>query len=221
MNRREFLQAASATFLASALPHEEVSASAPPISVGAGKGQNIVVAEVTVHPLEAARYRLNRRGSYWARLNLDTGEYSIMEWGEPIYDQPTANWWTADHDLVPDFLKSDRYPWDPPSLTPLWNWRSAIGDVDGVGAYLGDTPRFVKAFMYRDLAAPRPGIDRPWRDRRDDCPLHWVDLDLATGAYELCAANDRIFDSPLAIGVTPEYREWEERWARESKAALR
>jgi hypothetical protein len=33
--------------------------------------------------------------------------------------------------------------------------------------------------------------------------------------------NDRILDSPLAIGVTPECDKWEERWAREYEAASR
>lgn len=166
------------------------------------------VAEVVIHPLDTTHNFGGRRLTVWAIVDAHTGEASVIEPMDPIYRHPTANWWCSEHDLVPGYMRTDRYPWDPPVLPPQWSWRSFIGDQPDVEVSAEGIPRFVKAQVHRDIAMAMPP-QRPWVDRRDDFPLHWVDLDLATGDWKECAPNDPIYDSEIVMGTVADYHQWE------------
>jgi hypothetical protein len=171
-------------------------------------GGTTVRVLIVVHPLDVEDRFTVQGHRAWVDLNYATGLYEFCSQLEPIYSHPMANWVTGSYDRVPEVHRTPEFPREKPILPDCWSWPELVEHYPEDGFLTQDIPRFVKVPMAKDILDFMIREERGLKDRRGDCPVFWADWDLATGAYEECAADDPIYDSALSQGVSAEYEKW-------------
>jgi hypothetical protein len=149
----------------------------------------------------------------WLVYDEVDGGYEVLPVNHGLYQWPMAIWALGGREHMPsDWLSGggrSRIPVKPPSI--IWQQRGAW-----IEAWHSDSifhrrfndfpaadysfPRYVKVLVGRDIAAF--GTEGLRGDRRDLLPHLWCDMDLMSGEWVECRAEDPIYDSTLAANPT-------------------